>query len=348
MAPLTPSKPIVVVLGDVMVDAYWWGKVSRISPEAPVGVLEVASQENRLGGAANVALNLKALGVEARLVGLIGKDALGDQLPELLAQQSLSAHGLVPSELRPTTVKTRMMAGRYQLLRADQESTALANEAETEALKTALNHALDSANALIIEDYDKGVLTPALIRWVIGRCNALGIPVVVDPKKRQFWDYQGATVFKPNLKEMIEGLNARSVEAQPITAALKNANPSDESGKAAFTQALAAMQAHMPHTATLLTLSEHGCLTFDPQASHQTHFPAHLRQIADVSGAGDTVVAVVTAGLAAGLTLNEAAEVANLAGGLVCEKVGVVPVDAAELSAEVALNYPQNPWLRVF
>jgi len=342
---MTQTKPRVVVLGDVMIDAYWWGKVSRISPEAPVGVLDVASKENRLGGAANVALNLEALGVETILVGLIGEDDLGLQLTAMIEAYSLlSTAGLVSSPARPTTVKTRMMAGRYQLLRADQESTALASEAETQALKNALTAALDGANALIIEDYDKGVLTPELIRFAIDLCNAKGIPVVVDPKKRQFWDYEGATVFKPNLKELMEGLS----DGQGAVPPLKGANPATEEGRKAFAQALAALHARMPHAATLLTLSEHGCLTYVPENAEQSHFPAHLRQIADVSGAGDTVVAVVTAGLAMGLSLLEATQVANLAGGLVCEKVGVVPLDASELRAEVARYYPQNGWLTAF
>ncbi len=309
----------VLVIGDLMLDRYHFGRVTRISPEAPVPVVDVERTENRPGGAANVALNIRSLGAAVTLCGVIGNDDHGDLLIKSLAVQGLDASLVITTSDRPTTTKTRIIGNNQQILRVDHESREGIGKQLEEELINSLRKRIQEFDAIILEDYDKGLLGPNLIEAVVQLANAAQVPVVVDPKYRNFLAYKGVTLFKPNLKELNEALNHRISKA-------------DLPGIQA---AVMELREKMPHRQTLVTLSENGVLAIDENGL-ATHLPAHLRKIADVSGAGDTVIAVMALALAAGLTLNTASEIANLAGGLVCEEVGVVPIDLGTLLREMS------------
>lgn len=310
----------LVVIGDVMVDAYAWGYSDRMSPEAPVPVVQIKRTENRAGGAANVALNLAAMGVQVTLVSLVGNDAAGRELEQLLHSEGVSTHGLVGTAERPTTIKTRIMSGNRQLLRIDEESIADASPKESDALEKAFSIAIEGADAVIFQDYDKGVLHAGNIRSLMAICAQKGIPTAIDPKKKNFFAYQGSSLFKPNLKELGDALGV---------GLHKDDMP-------AIQKAVTQLQERIQPEALLLTLSEAGVL-FSSQSSNG-HLPAHIRSIADVSGAGDTVIAVAGCALAARLPLSTLAALANLAGGLVCEHLGVVPIKSDKLLAEALKN----------
>ncbi|MBI3134940.1 MAG: D-glycero-beta-D-manno-heptose-7-phosphate kinase [Bacteroidetes bacterium] len=311
------SKKIIVV-GDVMVDTYLNGTVTRISPEAPVPVVRFSSKESRLGGAANVALNIKALGAEPLVVSVIGNDEEGDHFLKLLKENNLSDKGIFRSKNHLTTVKTRVIGNNQQLLRIDQEEikpihTDLAKYLITLIKELAVTHKVD---AIIFEDYNKGVLVPELIHEVIRFANDKGIITTVDPKKENFFEYKNVTLFKPNLKELREGTNMDFSSRD----------------RDAFLRAVEDLNKKINPKHTFVTLSEQGVYIND--AKENIFIPAHYRIIADVSGAGDTVIGVATLCLASGLTPKLVAEIANLAGGLVCEKVGVVSVDKEQLMNE--------------
>lgn len=308
----------ILVVGDVMIDSYYWGKSDRISPEAPVPVVSVSKYEHRLGGAANVALNLKAMGAEAILCGIVGSDNKGDLLKELLQQSNLSSEGIVHVSNRPTTVKTRIISGNQQMLRVDEEDTHPLNSNESALFFERISNIINNkkCDAIIFEDYDKGAITPQLIEKVVALAKNKDIPTCVDPKKRQFLDYKNVSLFKPNLKELKEGLK---IDISQI-----NLNNLDEAAKA--------LRLQMPVDVILITLSEHG--VYFNNGSQSKLIPAHLRNIADVSGAGDTVISVATLCMALKLDTELMAALANLSGGLVCEHVGVVPIDAQKLKSE--------------
>lgn len=315
------SSTTVLVVGDVMIDSYLWGKVDRISPEAPVPVVSITQKEQRLGGAANVALNLKTLGAEAIICSVIGRDAAGEEMLELLRSSGFTREGMVQSETRPTTVKTRVISQGHHLLRIDEETTRAINAAEEQNLlakirETALR---EGADVIIFEDYNKGVLSENLIASVISFAKEQGIPTAVDPKKENFFAYKGADLFKPNLKELKEGVK----------------EDFDKKDTEALRHAIVSMEQRLGNRISLVTLSEQGVVIKEGEAWH--HIPAHVREILDVSGAGDTVISVAALALAAGCDIATIAGLANLAGGLVCEKVGVVPIDKEYLLRE-ALN----------
>ena len=306
----------ILVIGDLMLDRYLWGRVSRISPEAPVPVVDVVRDEARLGGAANVALNLRALGATVTLCGSIGVDLPAEQFRGLMREAGLGESGLLAVEGRPTTTKTRVIGGSQQMLRVDRELTSPLAEADATRLHQLLATLQgERYDAIIFEDYDKGLLSPDSIQAVIARAGQT--PVLVDPKFRHFFAYGGSTVFKPNVKELGEALGLQL----------------DRADRPGLEAAVRQLRQRMPHTHTLLTLSEQGVLLCDAAGTFH-HHPAHIRQIVDVSGAGDTVVGVMAAALAAQLAPERAAALANLAGGLVCESVGVVPIDSALLADE--------------
>lgn len=310
----------VLVIGDLMLDAYTWGKVQRISPEAPVPVVQVNKRERRLGGAGNVVLNLAALGAKPWMFSVIGLDAMGQEIKELFLQAGLEVQGLLEEEGRPTTVKERILAGSQQLLRIDEESDLPISDSSRERLLSSILQRLPMMDVLIFEDYDKGVLSPELIRPIIAAAKSHGIPTVVDPKRKQFMDYQGATLFKPNLSELRAGL-AYADEAslcQELSKAV-----------AEFRQAQA-------FDALFLTLSEQG--VYMDYLGEIIQIPAHLRRIADVSGAGDTVISIAACALASACQPREIAALANLGGGLVCEHLGVVPIDKERLFQEAGLH----------
>lgn len=307
----------IAVVGDVMVDAYIRGKVSRMSPEAPVPIVSNAKKEDRLGGAANVALNLVALGVKTQLFSVIGTDEAGITLEKLLENENIET-GLIKSPSRLTTIKTRIIGNNQHILRVDREQTNEITEEEEgkliEAVKIAIKNGFD---AIIFEDYNKGVLTNRVISELIGLAKENNIITTVDPKKTNFLSFKGVTLFKPNLKELKEGLG-RDFQFDDFQL---------------FEQAVIDLEAELKNKLTFVTLSEHG--VYIKNGIERKLFPAHLRNIADVSGAGDTVIAVATACLAAGLNPHEMANIANLAGGLVCEMSGVVAIDKKLLLEEI-------------
>jgi D-glycero-beta-D-manno-heptose-7-phosphate kinase len=310
----------VLIIGDVMLDAYTWGKVERISPEAPVPVVNVRSREIRLGGAGNVVMNVKALGAEPIICSVIGTDAYGDALLKLLREQNLSIEGIIQSETRITTVKERIIAGSQQIVRVDTETDKLINGVERQVLIDKIKELAQNANVIIFEDYDKGVLSKELIYDIISFANHHNIPTIVDPKKRNFLYYQNATLFKPNLKELKEGL--------AIHFDVKN--PEE------LSDAVSMLKSALDLGGVFLTLSERGVyIDFNHE---KKAIPAHIRKIADVSGAGDTVISIAACCLALGLSPELIAGLSNLGGGLVCESVGVVPIDKELLKKEALLH----------
>ncbi len=313
----------VLIIGDVMIDAYLWGKVDRISPEAPVPVVALKKRESRLGGAANVALNIQSLGATPVLCSVIGNDDKGRQFLELLQRSGMPSDGIITSLGRITTVKFRIIGNNAQLLRVDEENEHDLQEAETEALFGRIAKMIETGHAdvIIFEDYDKGVITPELIKKVVQLARKKGIPVVVDPKKKNFLHYHQVDLFKPNMKELREGLKLDG-ETQTIEE---------------VSQAVALLQQRLEASMVLTTLSDKGIFFRKLRPDGQTesgHFSAHLRQIADVSGAGDTVISIAALCLAAGAGPGFIAQMANLGGGLVCEQVGVVPINKEQLRQE--------------
>lgn len=307
-----------LVIGDVMVDNYMCGKVNRISPEAPVPIVLVEEKESRLGGAANVALNIQALGATPIVCSVIGKDESGKLFHQLLKKNKLSSAGIVQSAKRKTTVKTRIIAQTQQVLRVDEELENDLNDSETNLLFEKIETLIkkEKIDVVVFEDYDKGVITKKLIENVISLAKSKNIPVAVDPKKRNFNFYKGATLFKPNFKELKEGTKT-DVSATDISEIKKIV------GK---------IKSEHNFENVLLTLSSEGVLIYNN--SVQKLIPAHLRAIADVSGAGDTVISVAALCIALKISSVKMAELSNLAGGLVCEQVGVVPVNKQQLLQE--------------
>ena len=308
----------ILVIGDVILDAYCRGIVNRISPEAPVPILDVKSKEYRLGGAANVALNVHGMGAKPILCSVIGQDFGADQVMRLLSDQELSTAGIIQSKSRITGVKTRLMSHHHQLLRMDEEQTDLLENHDKDLLKNNILRLIESEkpDAIIFEDYDKGIIDPEIISAIIGKAKAQGIVVSVDPKKRNFFNYAGATLFKPNMRELIEGLSIQDLK----------------SSRKDLQKAFSVLIQKMPVEMAFFTLSAEGVFITDGKDDH--HIAAHKRNIADVSGAGDTVISVATCALAAKLTMQDIAYLSNLAGGYVCQFPGVVAIDAAELKAE--------------
>ncbi|MDR0688530.1 MAG: PfkB family carbohydrate kinase [Prevotellaceae bacterium] len=308
----------VMVIGDVMVDAYTWGEVSRISPEAPVPILASAQRERRLGGAANVALNLQALGATPLLCSVVGNDSEAGAFMKMLGASRLSQVGMLADSSRLTTTKTRVIAGAQHLLRIDEETTKPLHEGLEKAFFAQVEQLIagEKIDAIIFEDYDKGVITPNIIRWVVNLAGIRKIPTLVDPKKRNFLEYRNVTLFKPNFKELCEGLK----------------EDVDKKSYDAIFAAAQKINRQMNVRYAMVTLSERGVLVSDGE--QYAAVPAERRNIADVSGAGDTVISVASLCLSAGMAIPLVAAVANLAGGLVCEKVGVVPVNKKLLLEE--------------
>lgn len=308
----------ILVIGDVMVDAYILGKVNRISPEAPVPVVSFEQEEKRVGGAGNVALNLVALGAQPIVCSVIGDDEQGQALTNLLAEKGISSQGIITSKNRKTTVKTRIIASKQQLLRIDSETTSPINLMEENALLLQILILINKGiDGIIFEDYNKGVLTEKLIQQVIALAKVAKIPTTVDPKKDNFFAFKGVTLFKPNLKELKEGMN--------ISFDFK-------SQQHLFEQAVTDLEEKLGNTISFITLSEFG--VFIKEGNQNKYIAAHLRNIADVSGAGDTVIAVATLCLIVGATISDIAGISNVAGGLVCEQSGVVSISKEELIKE--------------
>jgi rfaE bifunctional protein kinase chain/domain len=310
------AKIKVLIIGDVMLDSYIWGSVERISPEAPVPIVHVRKRDVRLGGAANVALNIQSLGATPILVALRGNDDAGQRLQTVLEQQNMTAEGMVVSHARPTTVKTRVIASHQHVVRVDEESDRVPDLTEEKLLWEKIEKLLPQCQVVIFEDYDKGVLNESIIAQTVKLCKSLNIPTVVDPKKRNFLAYREVSLFKPNLKEMREGLK---IELEP-------------GNQSQLENGIRLLKEKLKIEGVMATLSEHGIyLDFQREKIKLAAYP---REIADVSGAGDTVVSIAALGVAVGLAPRRLAALSNLGGGLVCQYVGVVPIKKEELLAE--------------
>jgi D-glycero-beta-D-manno-heptose-7-phosphate kinase len=325
----TLAQAKVLIVGDVMIDRYWHGKVNRISPEAPVPVVELTRTEDRLGGAANVALNIKAMGATPYLFSVIGADTdgtsrgnrEGGDFNVLMSQNGLSNVGILRSDKRVTTVKTRIMAGTQQMLRVDNEVT---NDLEEAVLDDFMSKVVDfltkqKIDVIILQDYNKGILSKKTIAAILSEAAARGIPTAVDPKRHNFLSYQNATLFKPNLKEIRDAV---PFEVKPELASLQ--------------QATTYLNQQLNNRYTMITLSERGLFLDDTHTEGPHIYPTQPRNISDVSGAGDTVISVAALCLAMGLDAATMAQLSNLAGSQVCEVAGVVPVNLEQLKREWA------------
>lgn len=312
----------VAVVGDLMVDRYYWGTVGRISPEAPVPVVEVVEEQVRLGGAANVANNIQTLGGEPMLVGLIGNDHPGQVFIEILKERNLPSKGIVTDASRPTTIKTRVIAHAQHVVRIDNESKAECPEHIRHMIIDAVKYNIHELDAIIIEDYNKGVVTKDVIHELIAVARKYNKIITVDPKFNNFLEYKHVTVFKPNRREVEEAIGGR----------LKSVADVERAGK----HLLEVLEAEN----ILLTRGEEGMSLFEANGAI-THIPTQAANVQDVSGAGDTVVSTLTMALASGATIHEAATLANCAAGVVVGSVGIVPIQPKEL-VEAALRFSKN------
>lgn len=312
----------ILIIGDVMLDLYLNGKVERISPEAPVPIVAVGNRFRRLGGAANVAQNIKALGAEPVLCSIIGDDSKSHDFFDLLKEHKMPSNGIIKSKERRTTTKYRIIGNNAQMLRVDDEDTFNLTEDEFAAISEKIDGILyrERIDGIILQDYNKGVLTEQLIRHTIKLANEKNIPVGVDPKKNNFLAYENCTLFKPNLKELKEGISL-DFPTDTIEGILLGVN---------------ALQDKLNCRFVMNTLSERGVLIQEMSDGKKTHhhIPAHLRKIADVSGAGDTVLGVAMLCLVCGRSAYDIAAISNLAGGLVCEEIGAVPINKERLLKE--------------
>jgi len=308
----------VAVIGDVMLDTYLWGKVERISPEAPVPVVAIEKKEQRIGGAGNVALNTVSLGAETTLFSVVGDDADAEILSGLLQNEHVDTKYIIKSRERITTNKMRIISRNQQMLRLDTELTDNISEDDEEMLfKNFTSFVKRYQPALVIfEDYNKGVLTENLIQKLIAFCKENNIVTTVDPKRKNFFTYKGVDIFKPNLKEVKDGLNMLIDEVNEET--LKKIHHE--------------LNKLLQHRISLITLSEKG--VYIQKGNYSRIIPTHMRNIADVSGAGDTVIAVASLVYAATKDITMSATIANLAGGIVCEEVGTVAINKKKLFDE--------------
>lgn len=313
------SELNVLIIGDAMVDSYLWGKVDRISPEAPIPIVTVTKQENRLGGAGNVSLNIQALGATPILISIIGNDEKGRIFTELMCENNLINDGIFVDENRMTTVKTRIISGGQQISRVDQEISSLIDEVFEIKIFERIEQIIEKEHIQIVifVDYDKGLITTGLIDKVIKLAKSKNILTAADPKSRNFNSYQHVDLFKPNFKEFKDGLKLQieKTDMEALKAVSENFKKENHIGL------------------LFITLSELG--VFLTNGVKQNYYPSEVRDIADVSGAGDTVIAAASLCLAAGLPVPFMAQLSNLAGGLVCEKLGVVPIDLEQLKKEV-------------
>ncbi len=321
----------VLIIGDVMIDSYMWGKVERISPEAPIPVVSEIQREARPGGAANVALNVKAMGAVPIICSVIGDDPGGRQFLDLINVLNLTDIGFIIEKNRHTTIKTRIISNNQHLLRVDEESCEFIKPGSEKQLLEFTNQLIikKSINSIIFQDYDKGVVTPNLITTIVNLANDKDIPVLVDPKKRNFMNYENTCLFKPNFKELNEGLKAdlNYNDLKSIALAMDN------------------FRKLKKHKYVMLTLSESGMIINQEGEYH--HIPAEVRNISDVSGAGDTVISIAGLCIGMGLSALDTAILANLAGGQVCEKAGVVPVNKEQLLMEANAFNTKGPKIKI-
>jgi D-glycero-beta-D-manno-heptose-7-phosphate kinase len=313
----------VAVVGDLMLDRYYWGSVTRISPEAPVPVVEVDSESTRLGGAANVANNIASLGGTPLMIGVVGDDEAGKSLRSIIAESKLPGEGLLVDLSRPTTVKTRVIADHQHVVRVDREVKQDISEEMQQKVLDVLQRNVKSLDAIVIEDYNKGVVVKNLIHEIVDFAKRNNLIVTVDPKFNNFFEYKRVTVFKPNRKETEEALGVRLHDQKSVD------------------EAAGTLLAKLEAENVLLTLGERG-MTLVERGGAATHVPTMARNVADVSGAGDTVISTLTMALAAGATVREASMLANFAGGIVCGEVGIVPI-AVEVLRDTVLDAMKHP-----
>lgn len=308
----------VGIVGDVMLDTYMWGKADRISPEAPVPVVALQNKEYRIGGAGNVALNCKSLGAKVTVLSVTGNDEEGKQLEQLFKSAGIDNTKLIRSNHRITTNKTRIISRNQQMLRLDNEVVIDLDKDEEKMLLDKVASYISSVrpNVIIFEDYNKGVLTEPVIKKIINLCKGAGVVTTVDPKRKNFFSYKGVDIFKPNLHEVKEGLNLLL----------------DEINKPVLNNIHTELKKRLQHVVSFITLSERG--VFYQAEKKSAIIPSHFRNIADVSGAGDTVIAVASMVYAATKNIHLMAEMANIAGGLVCEEVGTVTISKDKLLNE--------------
>ena len=302
----------IAVVGDMMLDSYLWGDVKRISPEAPVPVIEIDNEFYRFGGAANVALNIQKLGGLPIPIGIIGYDNEGSIFSGLMEEAGISSEGIILDDERPTTAKTRVIAGKQHIVRIDRESKNFMSAKLEEKILTLLENNCKELDAIVLQDYNKGVLSPALINKIIGIANKNNIVITVDPKFDNFFEYGNVTVFKPNRKETSDILGARLDTHEEIeTAGRKLLN-------------------RLNSKYVLITLGEAGIALFEKDKETK-RIPTKAVKVSDVSGAGDTVISTLTIALASGIDIESAAYLANFAGGIVCGEVGIVPIESKTL-----------------
>ena len=322
------AKERVLIVGDVMIDSYMWGNVTRISPEAPVPVVSVTKREKRLGGAANVALNVEAMGAVPIICSVLGNDDSSKDFQQIMYQNNMDRRGIVTSDNRMTTMKSRVIGNNMHIVRVDEESTHPLSELEEDLLLDRIVRTVKALpiDAIIFQDYDKGCITPRIIEEVTALAQRKKILTTVDPKHRNFASFKNVGLFKPNLKELREGLNIEIDDS------------SDERMMHDLLEASKLLHERQNIDIVLITLSSKGMYACDFRGgTPQTVLvPACVHSVSDVSGAGDTVISVITLALASGMSLNDAVCCANIAGGLVCEQVGVVPIDVEKLKAEAA------------
>ncbi len=306
------SKVKVLVVGDLMLDRYWWGTVSRISPEAPVPIVRLRKSTFAVGGAANVAANVAGLGAEAFLIGLVGTDEEAKRFAEVLLESNVSDKYLIYSDTRPTTVKTRVIAHSQQVLRLDQEENSELSDSESERCLHKILQVLDKADIIIISDYAKGLLTQKMLSSLITIANEKNKPILVDPKGKNYSKYAGATLLTPNKKEAAEACNLDENQSELVEIA----------GRKLITE--------LNLTSLLITQGEDG-MTLLRVGENPLHLKASAREIFDVTGAGDTVIATLAVAIGAGNSFEKSAEIANIAAGLVVEQVGTTAIKLTEL-----------------
>lgn len=312
----------IAVVGDLMLDRYYWGSVARISPEAPVPVVEVESESARLGGAANVANNIASLGGVPLMIGVVGEDTAGKELRAIIEESNLPTEGVLVDPSRPTTVKTRVIAHHQHVVRVDKEVKGEIGEATQGKILDVLKRNLNSLDAIIVEDYNKGVVGKELIRELVALARKSRKIITADPKFNNFFEYKHVTVFKPNRMETEEALGLRLRDQQSV----------EQAGRILVDR--------LGAQSVLLTLGDRGMSLFESDGTI-THVSTAARKVSDVSGAGDTVISTLTMALAAGASAKEASTLANFAGGVVCGEVGIVPIERDVLHQTVleSLNH---------
>ncbi|HOF15450.1 MAG TPA: bifunctional ADP-heptose synthase [Bacteroidales bacterium] len=316
------KKSKILIIGDIMLDVYIQGQVHRISPEAPVPIVNITDTKTCLGGAANVAFNIQAMGATPILCGIIGNDIKGREFIQTIEAHNMPTQGIATIDNRQTTTKTRVIGNKVQLLRIDEETDQILSLEDSEKLYEHIKNLLlkEEINAIIFEDYDKGVITPLLIDRITQLAIEKSIPITVDPKKRNFLNYKNVTIFKPNLSELKNGLDIdkNDVDIESLNNKIKQFKKENQID------------------IVMTTMSDKGIMIAYNKKSEHTYdwIPAHFRSIADVSGAGDTVISIATLALIYGFSPTLIAELSNIAGGLVCESIGVVPIDKSRFFEE--------------